>query len=159
MIPLPLETLQTRIVRRPRRRKIARRHDAKARGRGIAFISLHRPGVRLTIEESLFDPSVELDVAPEAKAVGHMIDVTQDLRLGAVALRPMPFLLQLVGKGIRILHAFDVAATSRVAIPVPGAANPSAVLEGAHSEAEFTQSIDRVETADTSADDNRVEFH
>src|SRR6266568_883379 len=70
MIPLPLEALQTRVVRRPRRRQIARRHDAKARGRSIAFIGLHRPGVRLAVEGRLLDPSVELDVAPEVKAVG-----------------------------------------------------------------------------------------
>src|SRR5580704_14246513 len=100
MIPLPLEARQTGIVRRPRRRKIASRHYAKARGRGIAFIGLHRPGARDAIEGRLLDPRVELDVAPEVKAVGHMVDVTQDLRLRAVALRPMPFLLQLIGKGI-----------------------------------------------------------
>src|SRR3979490_2494794 len=159
MIPLPLESLQTRIVRRPRCRKIARRHDAEARGRGIAFIGLHRPGARLTIEGRLLHPRAELDVAPEVKAVGHMVDVTQDLRLRAVALRPMPFLLQLVGKGIRILHAFDVAATPWIAVPVPGTANVVAGLERAHSEAEFTQSINCVETADSSANDNRIEFH
>src|ERR1700726_4646647 len=159
MVPLPLETLQTSVVRRPRRRKIARRHDAEARGRGITFIGLHRPGVRLTIEGRLLDPSVELDVVPEVKAVGHMVDVTQDLRLRAVALGPLPFLLQLVGKGIRILHAFDVAATPWIAVPVPGTANAGAGLEGAHFEAEFTQSINRVETAHSSADNNRIEFH
>src|SRR5438874_8776180 len=159
MIPIALETLQTRVVRRPRRRKIARRHDAKARGRGIAFIGLHRPSACLAVEGRLLDPRVELDIAPEVKAVGHMVDVTQDFRLRTVALRPMPFLLQLVGKGIRILHAFDIAATPWIAVPVPGTANIGAGLEGAHSEAEFTKSINRVETADPSADDNRIEFH
>src|SRR3981081_1604912 len=158
MIPLPLEPLQTRVVRRSRCRKIARRHDAKARARGITFIGLHRPGARLTIKGRLLDPSVKLDVAPEVKAVGHMVDVTQDFRLRAVALGPLPFLLQLVGKGIRILHAFDVAATPRIAVPVPSTANIGAGLEGAHSEAEFTQSINCVETADASANHNRIEF-
>jgi len=33
-----------------------------------------------------------------------------------------------------------------------------ASLEGAHSETEFAQSINRVETADSGADDNRIEF-
>src|ERR1700720_3848729 len=158
VIPLPPEARQTRVVLRPRRRKICGRHDAKARCRGITFIGLHRPGVRLTIEGRLLDPSVELDVVPEVKAVGHMIDVTQDLRLRAVALRPMPFLLQFVGKGIRILHALDVTATPWIAVPVPGTADIGAGLEGAHSEAEFAQSIYRVETADSSADDDRIEF-
>jgi hypothetical protein len=87
-----------------------------------------------------------------------MVDVTQDLRLRAVALGPMPFLLQLVREGIRVFHAFDVAATPRVAVPVPGAANPATGLEATHSEAEFTQAIDRVETAHAGADDDRIKF-
>src|SRR5258708_37266527 len=85
-----------------------------------------------------------------------MVDVTQDLRLRAVALRPMPFLLQLVRKGIRILHAFDVAATPWIAVPVPGAANAGAGFEYPHFEAEFTQSINRVETADPGAGDDLI---
>src|SRR6266478_7362370 len=158
MIPLSLEALQTRKARRPRCRKIARRHDTEARGRGVTFVSLYRPCVCLAVEDRLFDPSVELDVAPEVEAVSHMVDVTQDLRLRAVALGPVPFLLQLVREGIRVFHACDVAATPRVAVPVPGAANPATGLEAAHFEAEFTQAIDRVETADPGADDDRIKF-
>ena len=85
-----------------------------------------------------------------------MVDVTQDLRLRAVALGPMPFLLQLVGERIRVLHALDIAAAPRVAVPVPGAADPVAGLEGTHFEAEFTQAMDGVETAGSCADDDRI---
>src|SRR5690242_2892627 len=158
MIPLSVEALQTGVIRRPRCREIARRHDTEARGGGITFVSLYRLCVRLAVEDRLFDPGVELDVAREVEAVGHMVDVTQDLRLRAVALRPMPLLLQLVREGIRVFHAFDVAATSRVAVPVPSAANPTTGLEATHFRAEFTQAIDRVETADSGADDDRVKF-
>src|SRR6266404_4456314 len=156
MIPLSLEALQTGEARRPRCRKIASRHDAEARGRDATFLSLYRPSVCLAVEDRLFDPGVELDIAPEVKAVSHMVDVTQDLRLRAVALGPMPFLLQLVREGIRVLHAFDVTATPRVAVPIPGAADPATGLEGMHFEAEFTQTMDRVETADSGADDDRI---
>jgi len=41
---------------------------------------------------------------------------------------------------------------------IVAAANPVAGLEGAHFEAEFTQSINRVEPAHSGADDNRVEL-
>src|SRR5438874_13517848 len=158
MIPLSLETLQAREGRRPRCREIARRHDTESRGRGVTFVSPNSPCVCLAVEDRLFDPGVELDVAPEVKAVSHMVDVTQDLRLRAVALGPMPFLLQLVREGIRVLHAFDIAATTRVAVPVPGAANPATGLEATHFEAEFTEAIDRIETADSGADDDRIKF-
>src|SRR5207244_12789237 len=120
MVPLSLEALQTREARRPRCRKIARRHDTEARDRGIPFVGPDSPCVCLAVEDRLFDPGVELDVAPEVKAVSHMVDVTQDLRLRAVALGPMPFLLQLVREGIRVLHAFHIEATTQVATPVTG---------------------------------------
>jgi hypothetical protein len=64
--------------------------------------------------------------------------------------------LQRVREGIRVFHAFDVAATPRVAIPIPGAANAATGLEATHFEAEFAQAIDRVETADSGADDDRI---
>src|SRR5437763_14167707 len=157
MIPLSLETLQAREGRRPRCREIARRHDTESRGRGVTFVSPDGPCVCLAVEDRLFDPGVELDVAPEVEAVSHMVDVTQDLGLRAVAFGPMPFLLQLVREGIRVLHAFDVAAAPRVAVPVPGAADPAGGLEGPHFETELAQTINRVETADPRADDDRIE--
>src|ERR1700730_17266788 len=158
MIPLSLEALQTREVRRPRCREIACRHDTEARSRGVTFVGPDGPCVCLAVEDRLFDPGVELNVAPEVEAVSHMVDVTQDLRLRAIALGPLPFLLQLIREGIRILHALDIAATPRVAVPVPGAANPATGLIGAHFEAELTQAMDRVETADPGANDDRIEF-
>src|SRR3984893_17690016 len=158
MIPLSLEALQTREARRPRCREIACRHNAEARRRGITIVSPDGPCICLAVEDRLFDPGVELDVAPKVEAVSHVVDVTQDLRLRAVALGPTPFLLQLVREGIRVFHAFDVAATPRVAVPVPGAATPATGLEATHFEAEFAQAIDRVETADSGADDDRIKF-
>src|SRR5580692_12986734 len=155
MIPLSLEALQARKARRPRCREIARRHDAEACRGGVTFVSPDGPCVCLAVEDRLFDPGVELDVSPEVEAVSHVVDVAQDLRLRAVALGPMPFLLQLVGERIRVLHALDIAATPWVAVPVPGAADRVAGLEGTHFEAKFTQAMDGVETADSCADDDR----
>src|SRR5271166_4383843 len=158
MIPLSLEALQTREARRPRCRKIARRHDTEARDRGVPFVGPDGPCVCLAVEDRLFDPGVELNVAPEVEAVSHMVDVTQDLRLRAVALGPVPFLLQLVREGIRVFHAFDVAATPRVAVPIPGAANSTTSLEATHVEAEFSEAKDCIETAHTGADDDHIKF-
>src|SRR5438477_3368607 len=125
MVPRSLEALQTWEARRPRCREIARRHNTEARGRGVTFVSPDGPCVCLAVEDRLFYPGVELNVASEVEAVSYMVDVTQDFRLGAVALGPLPFLLQLVREGIRVFHAFDIAAASRVAVPVPSAANPA----------------------------------
>src|SRR5437588_483648 len=86
-----------------------------------------------------------------------MVDVTQNLRLRTVALGPTPLLLQFVGEGIRILHAFDIAATPGIAVPVPGPADPAGGLESAHLETELAQTIDRVQPADSRTDNDRIE--
>src|ERR1700761_341378 len=158
VIPLALETPEARVVRCPWRRQIARRHDAKPRGDDMALIGLYRPCVCLAVEDRLSDARVELNFAPQIEVVGDVVDVTQDLRLRAVALRPAPILLQFVGEGIRILEALDVATAPRIAVPVPGPADIAARLEGAHAEAELTQAIDRIEAANAGADDNRIIF-
>lgn len=156
MVPAPFEAFQTKVIRPPRCRKIARRHDAISGGGDLPLIRFHRPDVRLAVEDNLLDPGVELDLAPKVEAVGDVIDVTQDLGLRAVALRPKPFLLQLVGEGIRVFQALDVAAAARIAVPVPCAANPAAGLEAADFEPERAQTMDRVEAADAGAHDDRV---
>src|SRR5690242_7535567 len=86
-----------------------------------------------------------------------MVDVFKDLGLCTVAFGPMPFLLQLIGKGIRVLHAFDIAAAPGVSVPIPSAADPARGFESAYFEAELAQAVDRVKTADACADDDRVE--
>ena len=79
---------------------------------------------------------VELDVAAQVEAVGDVVDVAQDLRLGGVALGPVPLLLELVGERVRVVQALDVAARARVAVPVPGAADAVAGLVDARREPE-----------------------
>src|SRR5215472_3527287 len=121
----------------------------------LSVVTVH---VFVLIEDCYFDPGVELDVAPEIEPVGHMVDVTQDLGLRAVALGPMPILLQLVREGIRVLHALDIAATPRVTVPVPSAANPTTRFKGTHLEAKLTQTINCVETPDSGAEHDRIKI-
>ena len=70
----------------------------------------------------------------------------------------MPVLLQIVREGIRVFQAFDVAAAPRIAVPVPGAADPIASLEDAQFEAELAQAVDRVEPADAGSHDDRIKY-
>jgi hypothetical protein len=95
---------------------------------------------------------------PCYEAVGYVVDIAQDFGLSAVAFGPMPFLLQLVREGIRVFQAFDIAATPRVAVPIPGAADPIASLEGAQFEAKLAQAVNRVEPADAGSHDDRIKF-
>src|SRR5204862_106975 len=75
------------------------------------------------------DASVELDVVAQVEAIRDVVRVLEDLGLRCVALGPIPLLLELVGELVRVLHALDVAARARVAVPVPGAADATARLD------------------------------
>ena len=57
-----------------------------------------------------------------------MIEVPEDLGLAGVALAPLPFLLELIGELVGVLHALDIAAGTRIAVPVPGPSHAAARL-------------------------------
>ena len=99
----------------------------------------------------------ELDVAAQVEAVGDVVDVAQDLGLRGVALGPLPLLLQLVGERVGVVHALDVAARARIAVPVPGAADAVARLEDARRQPEPAQAVEHVEPGEPRADDDRVD--
>ena len=103
-------------------------------------------------------PRVELDVAAQVEPVGHVIGVAQQLRLGGVALAPVPLLLQRVRELERVLHALHVAARAGIAVPVPGAADAAAGLEHARLQPHAAQPMQHVEPGEAGADDHRVEI-
>ncbi len=140
-----------------RRREVARGHDHVGRGDGLALVGLHRPAVRHLIEYGRGNDRIELDVLANIKSVGHVPHVREDLALVAVAFGPLPFLVELGREGKRVFEAFNVATASRVAVPIPGAANVRTPFEGARPEAELAQLVDRIDATHARANDNGVE--
>ena len=95
--------------------------------------------------------------AAQVEPVRHVVDVLQNFRLGGVPLGPVPFLLELVRERVRVVHALDVAARARVAVPVPGAADALARLEDPHREPEPAQAVEHVEPREPGTHDDRVD--
>ena len=156
---LPLKSFDALEVGHARRREIAGRHDAvaaRAPPRRCRSCSVHSAG--RAVEQRRRDAGVELHVAAQVEAVGDVVDVLQDLGLGAVALRPLPLLLQLVGEAVGIFQALDVAARAGIAVPEPGAADARAGLVGADLQAQAAQAMDGVEAGQAAADDDDVEL-
>src|SRR5262249_6420484 len=79
------------------------------------------------------------------------------LRLRREVLRPVPLVQQLLAEGVAVGVALGVEAAARVAVPVPGAADPGAGLEHPHPLADLPEAIDLVEAGDAGADDDGVE--
>jgi hypothetical protein len=126
VITLASECLEAGKSRNLRRGQTSRRHDAELRGDSFATLRRNSPAARRFIEECGGHARIELDVAAQIEPVDGMIDISEDFRLARVALAPAPFLLQLLGKRIGIIHALDVAARAGIAIPVPGSADTAA---------------------------------
>ena len=156
MVPLALETAPARKIRHPRGRQIAARHHTELGGDDIALIGPKGPAAGRGIEQGGGHAGVELDIAPQVEPVGNMVDIAQDLRLGAVALRPGPLLLQIVVEGIGIFQALDVAARAGIAVPEPGAADARTSLEHPHGKPQPAKPMQRVEPAQATADDRHI---
>src|SRR3954465_6189706 len=57
-----------------------------------------------------------------------------------------------------VLHALDVAARTRVAVPIPGSADTAARLEDTHGHPQPTQAMEHVEAGESGPDDHRIEI-
>jgi hypothetical protein len=100
---------------------------------------------------------LQLDVRTQVEAVGDVVEVAQDLRLGGVPFGPLPLLLQVLGEGVGVLHALHVAARARVPVPVPGAADTVTRLEDADGEVRAPQPVQHVQAGETGPDYYGVE--
>src|SRR5262245_31217635 len=103
------------------------------------------------------DAGIELDIAAQVEAFRHVPRVGQELRLGRVALAPVPFLLRRWVELIGVLHALHVAARAGIAVPVPGAPDIATRLEDAHVKAQAAQTVQHVETGKARPDDDDIE--
>ena len=137
-------------------RQASDRHDQVLRGDAPAALERDGPAIVCLVELRRDHIRVQLDIAAQVEAVGHVVCVAQDLGLARVALGPLPFLLQLVGERVGILHALDIAARARIAVPVPGAADARAALVDARRHPQPAQPMQHVEAGETGADDDRV---
>ena len=101
---------------------------------------------------------IEPDVPAEIEPIGDVVGVAQNLRLGGVPLGPLPLLLELVRELVGILHALDVAACARIAVPVPGAADAAAGLEDARRQAHGARPVQHVHPGEPGADDHQIQI-
>ena len=122
----------------------------------LAAFQGHGPLVRGVIPVRGRDRAAELHVAAQVELVGDMVQVFQRVGLGGEMLLPVPFLHQLLGKGVAVGPAFGIEAGAGIAVPVPGAADIGAGLEDARGHAQFAQAVEHEHAGNPGADDDRV---
>src|SRR5262249_48928478 len=106
----------------------------------------------------LDDAFAELDVGFEVEAFGAVLKIAQDLILLWIAFGPVPLLQQVFVERVAINVAVRIAARARIAIPVPGAADPVAGLEHSDVQVELVaQRVKHVHAGKAGTDDNGIE--
>jgi hypothetical protein len=120
----------------------------------LLVVGAHLPAA--VLEMGREHAGFELDMASQIEAISHVIDVAQNLRLRCVLLAPGPLLLQRRIELVGVLHALDVAARARVAVPEPCAADAVTGLEHANAQALLAQLVQHVQAAETSAHDDDI---
>ena len=154
----PAEIIEPIEVRQVGRGQAAGRHDAPGGCGPGAIVGLDHPATLWLVERCGPHAGIEPDVPAQIEPIGDVVGVAQNLRLGGVPLGPVPFLLELVRELVGILHALDVAARARVAVPVPGAADAAAGLEHARRQADRPRPVQHVHPGEPGADDHQVQI-
>ena len=95
-------------------------HDAILRGDDVATIGGDRPTPRGLVKGCGHDLRLKLDFFPKVEAICNVIGVALNLGLCCVAFCPFPLLLQLLGKGVGVLHTLDIDTGAGVTVPIPG---------------------------------------
>ena len=102
-----------------------------------AVTKVHPPQPAVLVEFSARHAGVELHVPLQVMPAGHMLQIPQNLWLLGIALRPLPFLQQLLVPGETINIGIRVATSARIPVPVPGAADGAARLKHPHLQAQL----------------------
>ena len=139
VVQLALENLDARDIRQVGLGQGAGGADHEAGLERIAPVRPHRPEPAPFVPGQPVHRGVEPDVLAKVVAVGEVQGVLQDLRLGGVALAPVPRLVGLRVPRHRIVHRGHVAAATRVAVPVPGPADVAAALDDQDRHAQLAQ--------------------
>jgi hypothetical protein len=153
----PLEIGDALDGRDVRRREAAGRHDEVLGGDVVVAVGGDPPPAVRLVEDRLGHPRLEPDVGAETETLGDVPRIAENLRLAGVALRPGPLLLELVRESVRVLHALDVAAGTRVAVPVPRPADVVARLEDHGAQPGPPQAMEHVHAPESGAHDDGIE--
>ena len=123
---------------------------------GAAILGGQVP-IAVTAIYRLFHAPVKADIAAQIMAVSNVVGIGQDFRLPRKPLRPRPFLLQFTVKLIGILQTFNVAAGARIAVPIPGAANPVTGFNSRRRQAHLAQAIEQIHASKAGPNNNHID--
>jgi len=137
VVPLAFEFLQPLELRNVCGRQATHGRNEVACRDLLALVGAHRPQVGSLVEFGAGHARVELHVAFQVVAFGHMLEITEDFGLLGIAFGPFPILQQLLVPGEAIDVGVGIATRPGVAVPVPGAAHGFTFFINSHLQPQF----------------------
>ena len=86
-----------------------------------------------------------------------MFGVGEDFALSGVFFTPLPLLLQIFRKLVGVLHARNVAARARIAVPVPGAANAGTRFDDSRLQSLLAKLVQHVNARKAGPNNDRID--
>ncbi len=158
VVMLAAKSVQARKIGGIPRREASRGRNQEACTDLLAAVGADHPPARRFVEDRGLDAGLECNIPTQTEAVGHVIRVGEDLGLRAVALGPVPLLVEFLRERIRVGKTLDVAARSRVAIPEPGAPDPTSRLIHLNGKPDLPKPVEGVQAAETRAHHDDVQM-
>src|SRR5205807_2492945 len=133
-------------------------HDVMAAGDRRAVVGAELPALGCLIPFRFGHLGPEADVAAQIVAVRDEAEIAQDLGLGGVFLRPGPGLVELRIERVAVVDGLDIAARTRIAVPIPGAADVAGLVETDGREAGLAQAMEKIEAGKSGADHGNIDL-
>ena len=151
------ETIRTGDIHLLRYRETAGGHHVVLAGQFVAINGPDPPPRCAFVPGRRRHSGGESNVSTEVEAISDVLGVAKNLGLGGVLLRPLPLLLQRPIKAVGVVQTLHVAAGTRVAVPVPGAADIVARFEDHGRKTQAPKPMEQVHAGKSSANDDHVE--
>ena len=119
---------------------------------------LHIPAAAGIVIERGLDLAGKLDVPSQVELVCYVLQVSQNFGLPGEMLGPVPFVKQLLGKGVGVGVALRIEPRPRVSTPVPCASHPRSPLEDPHPHTQLPQPVQLVQAGNAGANHNCIEI-
>src|SRR6267143_4794528 len=121
-----------------------------------AIFRLDLPAILALVVDRRGDACIALDVPAQVKLIRNIIEVAFILRLTRIMFFPVPLLQEFLRERIPVGITLGVEARPGVAVPIPGAAHATSLLEGPNREPKLTQTVQRIESCHPGTDDKHI---
>ena len=124
----------------------------------MALVGFNLPTLGFLIEDGRFHPRFKMNVVTQIIALGNVFGVAQNFILPRITLRPLPFLLQRFVKRIGIFQTLNINTRTRIAVPIPSAADIRAGFKAFHTAIVLIGAVNGIHARKTGTNNDNIQM-